>query len=459
MILTRLIWINLRSYPVIVDLRSLVSFEQIDNSERLSCKIPASILSIWHNYTPIKPPFKEGGDFKFAWLESPGFRYFCILGCRNGQLNPDVLIRKNQWILITTILFTVLMARMMTSSWIIALIVGASLLSRGRLIAAIGQLSIQNLFMFLMTVWMTFSIHFFKTASKVTFIFSYGVMILLGFYDISAWFLSLIIPFCIVFTYIFKKNIILPTLMQLRYEQKLKRAYSKSGEIPSLGKGNIQRQFGMKLRELLKIGLTRNLSIPNLNERYEAGGLLRPIRIPFSLWLYHRKRWTKLLMASFVLSIFYLGIIIAWIAASYQGGLKDVFAGLSFKFLFSPNWITEWFALWRGPVDTDIILSLLIIVLCAVQSPSSGLTSFWEFAWFILLSIVFMTIGAFVMDIIDASYYMKQSTFYTNSYFLIHWGRSSLIFLWMEPVILSAGILGLFNLFKAVDSRLLKTVR
>src|SRR5690606_37973201 len=84
-----------------------------------------------------------------------------------------------------------------------------------------------------------------------------------------------------------------------------------------------------KLRGLLGLDASERFSYHGLEERFEQGGLLRALGVPFSVWIYHGKRWRRLALGSALLSI----IVMAGAVTAFSFRLDDLITGQASNFV------------------------------------------------------------------------------------------------------------------------------
>ena len=394
MILMRLVWMQLRSYPVMIDMRSLAGLVS-GESQPYGCEIPESLRGLWIEEFAFKPNAlvaKQGN-----WFSSPGFVRLGRAACNRGVVNTEFFIRNNQWLLIASVFGMVLATRFMTGSWLMSLLVGVILMSRGRLITGIGHLSIEQLLMPICVFWLVSMVHFVKTASWSIFfihLFFSGFLIM----NEPAF---VVVPFI---TAIF------------------------------WGLGNTNRKAGESA------GLTDG-----------PGNFLRPLDISFKDWLSqraHRFKVVGLLLAT-VAACFILGLI------SFNKMLGVLSDGSLYNADINPDWYREWMQQWLSPIDTDLIVSFAVIGLTAflpIRWSLVGLGSITRLFVAVITAVTVMSLG---LDLLDYTYiYSLDSEI--NKNFIEIWGRAPSVILWVEPIVLSFGAVGMFNFFLTLTTKLQK---
>lgn len=130
LLLMRLVWLQNRLYALNISPRTVVSIETF--APRAVSLLP---LRKYHQMPLV------ARNAPISALESLGMRellthYFT----RDGQVNWLGLIRLSQWQLVSVVLATSLLVRLLTGSWMPALIFSVALLSRGRLYRTIEEI-------------------------------------------------------------------------------------------------------------------------------------------------------------------------------------------------------------------------------------------------------------------------------------------------------------------------------
>ncbi len=181
MILMRLVWMDLRSYVVTFSPQNRYALEQSEPCAR--ALEPGLALKLGENLLP-RP----------GWAHAWAYHSIMKLSCRNGIFSVGGFVRYNQGLLITTVLLLVLLARIVTRSWILGLIVAVALLSRGRLIAALGQIGADQLIGLGLALWgLTFA-HWVRSGSYLMLALNYACILWLVPLEPSMLFLAGVLP-------------------------------------------------------------------------------------------------------------------------------------------------------------------------------------------------------------------------------------------------------------------------
>ncbi len=435
MILARLVWMQLRSYPSATSPRAVISNEARLSEDDSACRAKRSTLNGLRLQGATAGPVERA----YLALSSPGYAVIGLLGCNLDQPSEKVTVKLNQWLFVATVLMATLMTRFLTSSWTISLITAAMLLSRGRLLAEIGTASVDFPLMFCVTTWLAAVSHFIRTGAALSLAGAVIASLIAASFDRSMIALTLVVPVFLMVGILYRRQLARPVIRRLRgMNRKRREVYAKAGgmhvaEAPSVfGRftGTVRWMLGMEFPPLeLPTG-------PRLS--YERGSLFRTIDVPFLLWIYWRKRWLRATIGW--LAVFVLALLIFSTLPGADWAIPEAFA----KALTQPL---------QGRVDLHFATSLAIIVVSAAQSPAAGLPSFLEGMWLALLALV-LVLAASVMA--DAGDRLMLARLLSSGL------RDPLLMalppraggLWLEPVILSLGVAGIYNLMKVLDTRI-----
>lgn len=182
MILSRLVWMQVRSYSFD---HTTNSYIQHDNNGNLNSELCEMIKQ--HPAGFGKHDHRMKGDLKKdrisqikALMFSPSLTLLHIGIC---ELAPQGISEESylKWhikLMLMTVFVCTLLARVLTSSWLIALLVATVLMSRGALLAQIGWLSMDMLISFFLCLYMLCTVIFLRTCS--TSVFRLGFLVFLA---------------------------------------------------------------------------------------------------------------------------------------------------------------------------------------------------------------------------------------------------------------------------------------
>ncbi len=459
MILMRLIWMQLRTYPVEYENRAVASLAAATSEFPGVCpQGPAGIdhrselLNFGLRYTDVN-------------LLAPGFTGAGLLLCKLEQFDSKAFVRMNQLLFCASILAAVMLTRFITSNWMLSLVVAAMLFSRGMLLAGIGSVSTSYIIMFLFMAGFACFAHFFRSGSKIMALLGTVSFSLLMLFDRSLWFVCLVPLNLLFFAWLLTRN--LPGFQLLRNQTG--KHTMKTADLSSLRHGNhgdFSSQFARMAGTFrwffgIEFG-SKDIPVER-EERHEKrssplvpGGIFRVMNLDFYNWIYDRARGLKLAVLLF--SGCFFGLATDFILSRYMSGSYDT--GY-FTHLFPISELLTTISsnsqgfLWTqlGRVDMHLILSFFITAICTVQHPRAGLAGFFELSTMAL----FLCMGvALFGTFTDAAEYRWAIDHYKiigrkpieAVYGIRAWMQ------WLEPLILTMGVVGFYNLMKVLDTRI-----
>ncbi len=453
MILMRLVWMNLRTYPELPSERALISLEFYKALDLGQCNINIEAS------TSLSEIARERLDLlhdQLAWLVSPAYVGFAYLGCLDKELGFGRLLTWSQWALMATAFLCVLLARFLTSSWMISLTVGAVVLSRGALMTRLSFVSIDAFVMFFTTLWMSCFAHFLRTGSTFILTLAVVTVAIASLFDFSFAFVGLALPLLLTVAYVFRKKLAAPVMIRLREEKRRKDSIIKSRPSEAIKRFGFWDRTIKTLRRYIKKGLPGQPKV-EIGNHFQRGGLFQTIDIPFAVWAYHLNRWRNISLGwgLVTVGIVSFNILFILLLASSYGKVESlddlVLRAVSYDY-FDWIWIKNWLATATLPIDLHYIASIVIICFCALQSPADGLVSFLEAVWLFLIASCMLLLASFAFDFVDFSLFVNRFDVDFAYLMTSRFQRQPLY--WIEPIVLTFGIAGLYNLVKVVDSRL-----
>jgi hypothetical protein len=112
-------------------------------------------------------------------------------------------------------------------------------------------------------------------------------------------------------------------------------------------------------------------------------------------------------------------------------------------------WAFYWLKIQFETIDTHLVASLLILLVCLFQPPSAGLPGFSELCWMVVFGALGLYLFAFLGDLFDEASLQWMRLYWPEMADLTWKARVPLD--WLEPVILSLGIAGIYSLLGAID--------
>jgi hypothetical protein len=458
MILMRLVWMQLRSYPVVIERRAVAAFDYLREAVDDSC--------VFVPRTPFSNPPRARASTAAAarmrvsvtrWQVSPAYALLAYVGCKEDALDEGKIVRLNQWVFAATVLLATLMTRFMASSWTVSLIVGAMLLSRGRLLAEIGHISIDGLAGLVVTAWLMACTHFLRTGAAASLAVALVVVVAGAQLDRSLAALALAMPLLLLGGYLWRRRLARPVIRRLRgTSHRLAQRWGPLGGAATWPQDDPEGAVG-RLTSSLRWVLGMEFPPPAAAEsagrpNYERGGLFRTITVPFLLWAYPKKRWLRLslvwLAAGLGAAAMAVGIYLMMAGSDGFAGFGTALAHLDGV---ERSWLPSWLAATEERFDLHLTTSVLILVMCAWQSPAAGLSSFLECSWLALLGAVLLCVAAGCTDFVDAALTAGLQAAGGRTPDALLGLRPAIA--WLEPGLLSLGVAGLYNLMKVVDTR------
>lgn len=390
MILMRLVWMDMRSYVIVY--------------------APENHRSVFDGAVCQKDPWQLAKTASPTERPGPGNSYLYQLmlsqSCRGNVFSEGSFVRYNQGFLVLTVLGCMILARITTRSWILALFVGLALFSRGRLIASSGQISGDHLIMFGVTLWAMFIGHWIRSGSRI---------ILAGIFLSLVWLVELELSF-------------LPlTLIPLIYALTVR---TDRFEQRKVVKDTIL--FWPSLQRFLELQ-----NFHNAGEGREGGGIFKPLPQTVSKPLRDDQIFSRFLKD------YRIGTAILILTAVVFAIFKDTFHK---HVVWQGSGLKLWSQLFLMPFDRDILLSLIAIA-SALAIHTFVLPALRGINYSIVLGVLLSALGVFIVDHI---YLPVEATGF--------WMAAQVI-LWWEPLILGLGVLGFYHCLITLANRLWKRFR
>lgn len=464
MIFMRLIWMQLRTYAFSQDSRAIIALEFLHDRVDDRCKYahffpegssgPSNAAA---GSEARKAESRQG--LTRAWLTSVGYALEGLFLCRQDWLEDRPVARLNQWVFTGTVLLAVLMTRFIASNWTVALAVGAMLLSRGSLLSQLGSVSADGMIGLLITAWLAAGAHFLRTGATASLVGMGGAVAFASVYERSLMFLCMPPVLLLGAGYIWRRRLARPVIKRFRG------ARQRQMRLASSAAASLETDTAVA-RIAATVRWMAGLEFPPVRDAeptdYRRGGLFRTIQAPFLLWVYSRKRWTKLAMAwvALLALLILVGIgLFGWVAGPVgagSGGGTDAEAARLFAAAFrhglGSRWYEGWIAEAIGRFDLHLWGSLTVMVVCAAQSPAAGLAGFLELIWLAMATFVVILIAALGADALDAALVLTLGKDRLATAMMLDMGHRPVV-AWFEPAILSLGAAGVYNLMKVLDSR------
>lgn len=400
MILLRLVWMDLRSYVITYAPQNRYAFDRSETSG--SCRRSFSLRQLG----PEKPT--QGSWERPGWADARLYQILVLASCRNGVFHEAGFVRYNQGLLIACLVFCVLLTRVMARSWVVGLIVAVALLSRGRLIAANGQISGDAMIAVGFAFWAMCIGHWLRSGSWWVFLVSYGVVAALMTLDPGA----ALIGFA-------------PPLVLAAWRPILRR---KQERVP-VPVEPVSRDVKLWKRW----GEFLNLSLGPAPDAPLSGGLFRPLPDGIRA-LVGQPRFQMALK-----NVTSLGFIILLIVLIVQFALRK-YGPLPLEPLRGTA-IRMWVHDFLSPLDRDSGLGIMMMVL-ALTWRSRWLPYLRPLVNLVGLAIILSALGAGIMDLIYLPLPAERL-----------WQGTRILILW-EPVLMTLGMLAFYQMLLSLLARL-----
>ena len=399
MILSRLVWMQLRTYQMVPSFGVFSAFSYVSNDFQKNCRNNPKIAELFK-------PMREEAQFidskLLRWFMQPSF----IIASKEICAKPDPIqfIVHMHWICLALIvLLGIFLARFLSSSWCLAIFVGATLMSRGALLALIGSYSEALPLTLLITLWFTCCIHYIRTLSNISLLTALVTTVLGSLITGSFIGLGLAFP---CFLYVLK---------------------NKTGHI----------QVSQAVSQPKKGSLARMFS---------------PLRIGFRLWAGNTPRLRK------QLKFFWLVLTASLITVqasykSYQLLFDSKQGGNLFEILSIPTFRTFWSFLsnWLfaglQTLDLHSLFSIAIISMWAFSSYLGKMHVYTKEA-IVLFMVCFTIISGTTLLTGYLDFMILEGSGLSSRAFSLSLMHPTPFLVWLEPIILTLGIIGLYHMLK-----------
>ncbi len=454
MIFMRLIWMQLRAYAYDQDSRAVMAMEFL--AERLDDRCQYARLFTAPSSTAAAEGSAEVRVVR-GMLTSIGMAFEGLFLCRQDWLEERAAARVNQWVFTGTVLAATLMARFIGGNWTVALIVATMLMSRGRLLGGLGVVSADGMIAFSVTAWMASAAHFLRTGATAS-LLALALLLWLGTtFDRSLTALALAPPMLLAMGYVWRRKLAKPVIRRFRGAQEQRGSHLgpvARGALGTESVDNARARLIATARWMLGLEFPPPVALSEALPDYGRGGLFRTIRMPFLLWVYTRRRWLKfgvVFAACGVVAIFLALALFAWVAAPLAFGDLGIFRE-ALQFSLAPAWYQTWLDVGLSRFDLHLTASVVVILVCGIQSPAAGLAGYLELAWLAVASFLAVAAAALLADVVDAELVLRLGRERRATALMMDLGARSVV-AWFEPTLLALGAVGVYNLMKVLDTR------
>lgn len=386
MILMRLVWMDIREYsPHFI---SPFSFDNL-------CSAGA-----------IKKP-----DGPSHWSTSAMLPIYLKQSCEGERFKPDVFIRLNQGLLITSILAAVFLSRLFSRYWTLSLLIALMLLSRGRLLALNELISWQLFLMSIASFWLTLVYHWLRTASYKNLGFLIALSFFLPIFDTR----MLVFPLALVFgffTIALTRPLVLPRLVNRLRDRK------NRGELAS-HIPTAKSTYSEQLRLWLGYSDRQRRIYLDQHRLFAGGSLLKALKIPFIMWTQHNRLWVQFSLIFFAKLLVCTLILMAQLPTVWPDFIGTVPLDID------------------GYFDIDVSISLFIITVGLMLGPDYDFPSLWEFLVILSYSLCFTYFADMAGPWLFPIDFVRQS--------------SSFMRLLLEPALLSTAVFVSFQVLQKIS--------
>lgn len=407
---------NLRVYSVRFDPGVLEAISLLDESSN-TCAVEDDLVTRSPSGVLVSRPAGLS-----TWQSSWIYRLYAKLSCSKGVFSAERYIKHNQVLLVTMVTFCIFISRLFCRSWLFCLIVAAVLLSRGRLLSEIENISGLGLTTTIFTIWVFTMFHWLKTASRLMYGISWLVLLALIELESSLSILLLGVPSILLLTYRLRKKILWPVMRRMNADWKRQRK-----DFTFTRKRAIEFEQGEDTD--LAVQATRGQHFQAKSDALGLDSIFRPLKFPFTLWILTGGRIFSYLKVHLVLSlilILYLLIVKHWSGVMDYNAHQDVYA---------------WLKVGMANLDLDLSIATCIIISSLFVRPPGAILNYWESLWFFVVISILATFAAFIWD------FSLVGPYQYNDFKI-----ASLAF-WLEPVALSMSLLGIYNFLYTMNKK------
>jgi hypothetical protein len=462
MVLVRLIWMQLRHYPISIDSHIVPSLDFVNTRFDGECRSTRPLLRVVSEPLSGSLLAQNRNDRSILWwFTHPGAVFLGFTSCLSDLSPEDFYVKWNQWILGITVLGAAFLVRFCTSSWTAAAVAATVLLSRGRFLADIGVVSSKSVLQCLTTLWLAAGAHFFRSGSVALAIFGALCVMVASVFDGATLILSLALPIFLILGFSQRKRLAKPMIRRFRGQPGDLIEIPAQSDLGLNDEGSFLRRMGKTVRWVLGTEVPSLMRLPTQRPDYRRGGVFFTLKVPFLLWAFYRRRWLTMIFFGFM--AFGFGMLLLVISKCAVLGSKwvsveDLIANISMDSrvnLINAAWMKNWLEAGRLYWDTHYTLSFVVLLVCGFISPARGLPAYWETVWLMLIALIGLATFCLLGDLLDS---LVVAAFLPSSQTLSQvLGIRTLLprefFSWMEPCVLSLSVAGIYNLIEVLDSR------
>ena len=428
MILARLVWMQLRSYqtgidPVVAEVLSETSQDD-PHCDGLKNRLFQSA-----NFDSSRPK---------SLFRKPAlaYSYLAKQACAFDKLEVGQLTRLNQWLYCLTTFFYVLGSRFLTGSWTLSLTIGTMLLSRGSMLASLGLLSTDHFAALGLSFIFASLTHHLRTGAKISLAGAAGGYLWGTLFDLQ--FVAVGFGVGAAFFIMHWQRHTLVAFYQERLAQ-LQSAFRYADSenyqyhlAPSGGRWTV------RIRNLLGFNEPKKGDYQSDPRKVEPR-IFRPLGMPYGIWGCTAGRAFKTGLVAFGYSLIVLIVVLVnsgrssldlsstWPIVTLAADATTSRHQLLSNFVEQRTVLMDW-------LDLHVVASLVVVALSVGMERFHGVFTYRELVW-IVASVGFSLL---VFNFIGPASGMSLAS-------ALHW---------MEPLILTMGIIATLNIAKvAIASR------
>jgi len=347
-------------------------------------------------------------------------------------------LRTNQWFWVVVVMFTSLLLRIATGSWTLAMISATALMSRGSLLDRINDLGGSVVGMMVAALWFTCVVHFMRSGARGTFVASVMISLLGGLFDKAL--LGLNVAFLL---FALGAKAFQSLAAGVAHEAGRRVRHERSESVRGGAQSTSERVFTWIENFVHQYAPAGN------GEQSGHGGagrsrLWTPMQLSFLVWGTQTIRWKRL-----------VGLLLLAILVSAAALAIDAMR-ISFE-----SYATEWgywgelarqdgliYSIRRfRPYDLHFVASCIVIIAGMMAPPAVGFPAFFESCWLLLSLIICLFFGS-LLNLYVVRHYLGiwgGGGFYVPQMLYESWVYAVQT---CEPLVITLGIAGLFNLIK-----------
>jgi hypothetical protein len=438
MILTRLVWMQQKDRVPSDSMMTALAQIEMSRDNSSDCAI-GPLAEIQFHFERLSL-IRQGGELATRWIDSSLLRGYNMLLCSKGVADPYGLLRTNQWFWVVVVMFTSLLLRIATGSWTLAMISATALMSRGSLLDRINDLGGSVVVMMVAVLWFTCVVHFMRSGARGTFLASVMLSLVGGLFDKAL--LGLNVAFLL---FALGAKAFQSLAAGVAHEAGRRVRHDRSASMRGSSNSTSERIFSWIENAVHQYAPTKE-SVTHSATGAGRSRLWSPMQLSFLVWGTQSIRWKR------IVGMLFLAILVSAVALGIDG------IRISMQ-----TYVNEWgywgelarqdgliYSIRRfRPYDVHFVASCLVIIAGMMAPPAVGYPAFFESCWLLVSLMICLFFGSMLNLVVVRNY-------------LGVWGGGGFYFPQMlyeswvyaiqtcEPLVITLGIAGLFNLIKII---------